>query len=196
KRPNRSRHRRLSPLRSAWLRLLRARVSMRQSSSPRTPAGKIARCRQTRCMMFMPTHSLPGLEPLLHLVLRLYRAQRDLKPTRQKRRAVVVRQCERLLLSQRKFAARGVVGDISARGLVAQPLAHIAFRRARSLRELTRRLRSAGRQTLVQSELVADRYQRGVKRRPEVRHSFPQEFVQLLFIDWHSPSPKGSSLKS
>src|SRR5258707_11671075 len=121
--------------------------------------------------MLVPTQSLPGLESLFHLVLRLNRSERRLEGTRQEGGAVVIGQDKRLFLGQIKFATRGVVAHVTAGRLAAEPLAHVALGCVGALRQFRRGLVSAGRQSFVQTELVADANQRGVKGRAKINNS-------------------------
>ena len=70
--------------------------------------------------------------------------------------AVFVREHHRVLVLELVGVAEGVIRDVSAGGLRAQPLTHVALGALRALGEFTRADGACARQCLVEPELGAE----------------------------------------
>ena len=112
-----------------------------------------------------------------------HRAQGDLEEPGQVRRAVRSGERGGLLGRQRIAAAVRVVGDIAARGLCVQPLAHVTLGGAGALREFRGRQRARSGQRAVQAELVAHHHERGVEGRADLLHGAEHELHKLVAVD-------------
>src|SRR5262249_43905171 len=135
--------------------------------------------------MLMPAHPIAVFEALRELSLCPCSGQRHLKRTGHESGACVIGHRERLLFRQIKFSGRCVVAYITASRLAAQPFAHITFCCSRAFCQLCRSLWPARRQPFVQAQLVADAYQRSMKRRAKINKRLSQEFMQLIHIQRH-----------
>ena len=121
----------------------------------------------------MPSHALSGFKSFFQLILGLNGSERHLKSAGQKRGTVIVGKRERLLFSQIKFSAGRVVTYVTARGLAAQPFSNVALSGIRTLRKLCCGLASAGCQSLIQTQLIANADQRRVKCSAEIHDPLP-----------------------
>src|SRR3569833_2605069 len=100
-------------------------------------------------MVLTPFHAPAGTEVLAHAWVRMEQGKGDLIGTSQVHWAGGVGQARRLHLVEPVRARHRVVLDIATRGLIAEPLTHVAFARAGSRRQFSRRERGR-RQGLVQ----------------------------------------------
>ena len=134
-------------------------------------------------VVLVPADALPALRTLDDPRRVDHRAERDLEEPRQVRRAVLVGQRRRLLRRQGVAAGGRVVLDVAARGLVVQPLAHVALAGARAARELVRGERAGAGEGAVQAELVAHDDERGVERRADLVDGAEDECLELGPVD-------------
>src|SRR5258707_285939 len=121
--------------------------------------------------MFVPSHALAGFESFFQLILGLNGTERHLKSAGQERGTVIVGKRKRLLLTQIKFSVGRIVTYVTARGLAAQPLSHVALSGIGTLRKLCCGLMAAGNQPLIQTQLIANADQRRVKCSAEIHDS-------------------------
>ena len=129
-------------------------------------------------IVLVPAHAGAGAERIRDLRLVANRADAQLKRPRQVR----VEQQERVLRRQREAAARRVVGDVAARGLRGQPLAHVPLARAGALGQLRRSQRAGAGHRPVQAELVADEHETRVERGRDVGDRLAEELLHLRVV--------------
>jgi hypothetical protein len=135
-------------------------------------------------MMLTPLHARSGFEVAERLLERVERGLDDVVCAGHVDRAIRVGQAQRLLRTERPLVACGVVLDVSACALIAQPFADVALVGAGALRKLGRR-HGAFRQFAVQPEPITDQDQRRTHRGTEIANRLAEEFVQLGFVDSH-----------
>jgi hypothetical protein len=121
------------------------------------------------------------------------RRDRRLEGADDERRAVGVREHQRLLGRELVAAAAGVVIHVAGGRLRIEPLAHVALARIGVRRKPGGRHRPLRRQRAIQSEPVADDHQRSGRYRAEVYDRAAQQVVKLLLVD--SCSRHGHSLR-
>ena len=129
----------------------------------------------------MPADAGAGPERLLDPVDRLQRAERQHVGAGGVDRAVRVRQHEGLLLGQRPRVALGVVGDVAAGALAAQPLRDVPRVAAGPAGDVLGGPRPVH-QRPVEPEPVSDDDATSGDRRAEVADEAPEHLVQLVLV--------------
>ena len=124
----------------------------------------------------------PGAERLLDVVLGLERAEGELEGAGQEHRAGRVGQRERLLGRHRVRRAAGVVLDVAAGGLAAQPLVDVPRVGVGGRRE---RARVTGllREGAVEAEPLAEQHVAGADGGAEVADELADELHQGVHVD-------------
>ena len=90
-----------------------------------------------------------------------------------------------MLVIEEEFAVGGIVGNVTAGGLVAEPFADVAFRSAGFLGEFSGSLRAARSEGFVEAEFVTDTNEGGVKGGAKVSDRFDEKFVETIGIYSH-----------
>jgi hypothetical protein len=139
--------------------------------------------REEAVVVLVPVQAAAAAERLEEAVLIREERREDVVRTEHVDRALRVGERDRLLRWQRISAARGVVGDIAARGLVAEPLAHHPRLGPRPLRQLVRRRRTAVGERAVEAEPRAEPDERRTERRRQVDHRVPHERLQPRLVN-------------
>ena len=134
-------------------------------------------------VVLLPPEALAGAEALGDLGFVAHARRGDVERARKKRRALRVGQAGGLLRGQEEALALGVVLDIAAGGLRAQPLAHVALVGVRARRELRRRDGLAVAHRGVEPQLVADEDGRLMKRCAKVTGEASYELLQSPFVE-------------
>src|SRR5215212_9938431 len=106
--------------------------------------------------MFSPQHSAAVAEIIFNLFNRLRHGFDDEEATADVKRALLVRERNGLLRTERVTAARRVIFHITTGGLVNEPLTHVTFVGVGLLRQLDRSQRSIRSKCLVQAEFLTD----------------------------------------
>src|SRR5437764_4022882 len=115
-------------------------------------------------VVLAPEHSAAIQESIHDSRLRLRHGLDDVEAAADVERTALVRQCDRLLWRKRVTTALRIIFDIAARGLVNQPLAHVAFGRARALCEFGGRHRISASQRLIKPQPLTDIDERRTQR--------------------------------
>ena len=131
--------------------------------------------------MFVPPDARTGAERIGHPLLGAQRAEREHERPRRVHRAVRIGEDERLLLAERVGVGVGVVVDVAAGRLAAQPFGDVARVAVGAPGQLVRRARRGG-QRPVEAEAVAHHHVAGGHRRAEVGDEPAQHLVQLVFV--------------
>ncbi len=146
--------------------------------------------------MSAPRDTGAAAEGFGQLRLAVIHGRQRLKPAHHEHRALLVRQDRRLLGRKRELAARRVIGDEPARGLRDSHSRTLALVRTCTAGQLARRRGAVLGQGLVQTELVSDDDQRGIRRRTQfVDHRAQQglEFLRLKGFFWEQLTWLGTS---
>ena len=133
----------------------------------------------------MPAHSRTGAERLGDLGLILHGRRGQLEGAGHECGALLLSEGERLHLAQQVTIGVGVVGDVAAGGLAAQPFPHVALGRGGALGQLRRAGRPGGGERLVQTKLVADDDVGSVEGGAKVGHEPAEELVKRRLLDAH-----------
>ena len=152
---------------------------VRVVARPEEPLGAL----EQAVMVLVPADALAAAERLADLRPVVHGRRDELEGSGERRRAVVLRQHERVLRRQRVATGLAVVADVPARRLRVQPLADVPLGRCGRVGELGRGHRAGAVHRAVEPELVADHHERGVQCRTELAHELPHELLQLRVVD-------------
>ena len=140
-------------------------------------------------IVLAPIESAAGAKVFDHPRLGLEQRRNHFPRARNEIGAILIGQCRRLLGRQGVFIALRVIGDIPARGLIAEPFANIALRRTGLPRQIGDGHRAGTRHRFIKSELVADQREHGAHRSADVSHRLPKKRLHPRFVDWHGTDP-------
>lgn len=176
---------------SATLAPARACPPHRRAQATRTtaggrcnPRGRTVPCRGRGRVVFTPLHTASGTEVLHGPVLDVEQILDHRIAAGQVHRTVGIGQAQRLLVVEVVGVGAGVVVDVTARGLVGQPLPDVALVGPGPFGQCCRG-QPFPRERRVQSEFVADQHKDGAHRGTEVADCPTQKCVEFVFIDGH-----------